>query len=289
MRDLIHSGVLWPALAVLFASSVIQGIAGLGLALIGVPFLCMWFPMDAAVALVTITTVTVSGLIVFRLWSHCNWPRALWLGVPTVLLAPAGVYLLLILTKKQLYFVIGVVLIVSAIYGWWKLARQKRTAARLGTTDADGAVAAPPGGVAMDEAVELEGAGLSTTAAAARFSPTKLAAIGSVSGVMGGAVAMNGPLIADYLNKSGIRPEEYLVTLNVIFLASAVTRVGLYCAGGLVSAQTMWLALATWPAVVIGVVLGGKLSRLIPRAAFVRVIDGFLVLIGVYMLIQACR
>ena len=100
---------------------------------------------------------------------------------------------------------------------------------------------------------------------------------------------MTGPLLADYLNKCGIQPNEFRITLNLIFLASSIWRTGLYVARDVLTGKTLWLSLIAIPAVMTGALLGWVWGRKIKQETFTTSINWFLLLIGIGMLIQGQR
>lgn len=282
MLELWNDGILLPALAIFLISAVLQGASGFGMALIAVPLLTLLMSPKMAVPATTLASVIVSGIIVVQLWRHCDWPRAAWLGIPALLTAPFGVHLLKVLTSEQLCLGLGVVLVLSAVVS---LLAQRRAQAAAGVVrvvvlaePAAGSAAAA--GVVPDEPVAN---------ASVRTNPAAALAVGGVSGVLGGALGMTGPLLADYLNKSGIHPDEFRITLNLIFLASSVWRMGLYMAQGVLTGPTWWLAAAAIPVAVGGALLGGVLGRRIRRETFVIAVNWMLLFIGIGMLIQSQR
>lgn len=97
------------------------------------------------------------------------------------------------------------------------------------------------------------------------------------------------PLLADYLNKSGIRPNEFRITLNLIFLASSVWRMGLYVTEGILTGSTLCLAIMALPAVFAGVRFGGAIGRRIRQESFTTFINWLLLVIGIGMLLQSRR
>jgi uncharacterized membrane protein YfcA len=254
MIELFHSDLLVPALCIFLVSSMLQGATGFGMGLIAIPLLTLLLDPKIVVPATTIASMAVSLMIIVQLHQHCDWRRAAWLGVPALLTAPLGVHLLKILTSRQLCTGLGVVLIASASVSLWQRWRSGRTT----------------GSAAPNTDIR----------------PVGSVAVGSVSGVIGGALGMTGPLLADYLNKSGIRPEEFRITLNLIFVASSTWRTGLYVARDILTGQTLWLALAAVPAVILGATLGSVLGRRIRREAFTVSINWFLLLIGIAMLLQ---
>lgn len=246
-----------PALAVFLVSAMLQGASGFGMALLAVPLLTLLVDPKVAVPAVTMAGMAVSALTVIQLWRHCDWRRAAWLGIPALLAAPFGVHLLKVLTSQQLCFGLGVVLILSSVVSLCQKQRSCEGAAAAGR--------------------------------AARIGPVGSVAVGGFSGVLGGALGMTGPLLADYLNKSGIRPDEFRITLNLIFLASSVWRTGLYAAQHVMTGPTLWLAAGAIPVAALGAFVGGVAGRRIRPETFTNSVNWMLLLIGIGMLVQSWR
>lgn len=250
------------ALGILMVSSIIQGATGFGTALLAVPLLSLFLDPKVAVPATTIASMVISVMIIVHLHQHCDWRRAAWLGIPALVTAPFGVHLLKVATSQQLCTGLGVVLIGSAIISLVSQRKVRAVSSATGDTPA----------------VPLM-----------KVRPLSSVAVGGFSGVLGGALGMTGPLLADYLNKSGIRPNEFRVTLNLIFLASSIWRTGLYVARDVLTGKTLWLSLIAIPAVMAGALLGWVWGRKIKQEAFTTCINWFLLLIGIGMLIQGYR
>ena len=137
------------------------------------------------------------------------------MAVPLLILvmAPFGVHLLKILTAAQLKLGLGLVLIASTSAHFFKSGAK------------GGSVAAGP----------------------VMHSPVTTVCVGGISGVFGGALGMTGPLLADHLIKTGIRSEGFKVTLNLVFVLSAIWRTGLYLQQDILSGHTLMLGLTAVP------------------------------------------
>lgn len=242
--------VLLPAAGIFLISGTLQGVSGFGLALVAVPVLASFVEPQIAVPVATLAGGAVAALMIARFRQHCDWGRAAWLGVPALCIAPFGVHLLKALTASQLRLGLGVVLIGSALFSFFRKAP------------------APD---------------------APRTSRLGSVCVGGFSGVLGGALGMTGPLLADYLIKSGIRREEFSITLNLIFVASAAWRTGLYFAQGLMTGPALQVACLAVPVALTGAAIGILISRRIKNEAFVRFVNVLLVAIGIWMIVEGAR
>ena len=256
MADLLHDGLLLPAVLIFLVSGALQGASGFGMAVVAVPLLATMMPPQIAIPATVLASIVVSLLMIFRYRQHCDWNRAAWLGVPALLLAPLGVHLLKILTADQLRLSLGVVLIASTLLHY--------LLARNGNGAAADLPKPPP-------------------------SRVKTVAVGGISGVIGGALGMTGPLLADHLIGTGIKREDFNITLNLIFLASSVWRTGLYFVQNVMTGRTLMLGLIALPAAVGGALLGGLLGGKIKNESFAGFIHLLLLAIGIWMLIEGAR
>jgi uncharacterized membrane protein YfcA len=106
------------------------------------------------------------------------------------------------------------------------------------------------------------------------------AAVGALSGLMGGVSSLTGPLIVSYLVSLRLPRDVFVGTISVIYLAGALPLYGSMAAHGRIALHDVALsALALLPMAVglqCGKWLRGKLSEVLFR----RVLLGFLVLVA---------
>lgn len=253
MMEFFHSDALLPTLCIILVSSSVQGMSGFGMGLIAIPLLTLLMEPKMVVPATTLASMAISAMIIVQLHQHCDWRRAAWLGIPALLAAPFGVHLLKVLTSEQLCTGLGAVLMVNAVLSLWQRWRTRHH---------------PP----LPQALHIR--------------PVGSIVVGGISGVIGGAVGMTGPLLADHLNKSGIQPEAFRITLNLIFIASSTWRTGLYFANGILAGPTLGLAAAALPAAIVGAAIGGRLGRRVRPDAFTTSINWFLLLVGLCLILE---
>jgi uncharacterized membrane protein YfcA len=109
---------------------------------------------------------------------------------------------------------------------------------------------------------------------------------GFVAGILGGAYNVNGPPIVIYSALRRWPPERFRVTLQGYFFPSGLMLLGSHALAGLWTPDVLRFYGYSLPSILLAVVLGGKLNRSIPQGRFERVVHGFLVLIGTYLLMQ---
>jgi uncharacterized membrane protein YfcA len=110
---------------------------------------------------------------------------------------------------------------------------------------------------------------------------------GFVAGIMGGAYGMNGPPLVLYGSLRGWPPARFRATLQGYFLpASVAGLLGYWLAGLWVPAVTRYY-LASLPAIVGATALGRMANRRFPVDLFVYLVNVCLIMIGVFLLVQA--
>lgn len=110
------------------------------------------------------------------------------------------------------------------------------------------------------------------------------AAVGSLSGVLGGVSALTGPVIISYLMSLRLPREVFVGTVSVIYLASALTLYGSMAAQGRFTLREVALsALALLP-MALGLAAGKRLRGKLGELVFRRVMLGFLVALALLLM-----
>src|SRR5947209_13057659 len=102
---MLDSWTVLPVLAVVFLATFIRSAFGFGEALVGVPLLALLIPVEVAVPLAVLLSITVAGLIVVQDWRKVHVRSAGWLVLSSLLGIPCG---LLLLTMVQEQIVKGI-------------------------------------------------------------------------------------------------------------------------------------------------------------------------------------
>lgn len=111
--------------------------------------------------------------------------------------------------------------------------------------------------------------------------------VGLISGLFSGAFQTGGPPLVVHLYRRPEPPIAIVVTLQVIFLASGVARVGLAGAHGLIPRATAIEAAIATPAVVAGTLVGVAMARRADPARFRRAAWVALGALGIALLASA--
>lgn len=84
--------------AVLFFAALVRSTLGFGEALIAVPLLALLLPIQTAVPIVVLISITVAAIVLIQDWRHVHVRSAGWLVASTLIGTPLG---LLLLTRAQ--------------------------------------------------------------------------------------------------------------------------------------------------------------------------------------------
>jgi uncharacterized membrane protein YfcA len=105
-----------PVLAVIFLATLIRSAFGFGEALVAVPLLALLIPVEEAVPLATLVSITVAGVVVAQDWRHIHVRSAGWLVVSTIFGIPLGLWLLTAIAETVVKAILAVVIIGFSVY-----------------------------------------------------------------------------------------------------------------------------------------------------------------------------
>jgi uncharacterized membrane protein YfcA len=240
-------------LLVVFVATLIRSTFSFGEALIAVPLLALRIPIEVAAPLAVLLSITIAAVVVAQDWRKIHVRSTGWLLAPTFVGIPLGVWLL---TSGPQHVVKAALALVIVAFSGYSL-----VSARLG--------AKPP---------KLES-----------DSHPWLLGCGFFAGVLGGAYGMNGPPLVFYGAMRRWSPQHFRATLQGYFLpASVAAMAGYWLAGLWVPAVTHYFLLSLTVALP-ATFLGRMLNHRLRGEAFLEIVHGGLVCIGITLLIQAIR
>src|SRR5215467_9833062 len=105
-----------PILAIIFVATLIRSAFGFGEALVAVPLLALLMPVEVAAPLAVLLSITVAAVVIVQDWQHVQVRSAGWLIVFTVFGIPVGLLLLTTVAEAIIKAILGVVVIVFALY-----------------------------------------------------------------------------------------------------------------------------------------------------------------------------
>jgi uncharacterized membrane protein YfcA len=226
---------------------LIRSTFGFGEALVAVPLLAFFIPLEVAAPLAVLVSITTASIVVVQDWKKIHLRSIGWLVLSTLFGIPLGLLLLTSSHQRVLKAVLGLIIVGFAGYSW------------IGRIP-----------------VELK-----------RESKPWLLACGFFAGVLGGAYGMNGPPLAIYGAMRRWSAQHFRATLQGYFLpASIIGMAGYWLAGLWVPAVTHYYLLSL-PATVTAVFLGRAINHRLHGDTFLKYIYLGLVAIGALLTIQA--
>jgi uncharacterized membrane protein YfcA len=103
-------------LAVVFLATLIRSAFGFGEALVAVPLLALLIPVEVAVPLATLVSITVAAVVIVQDWHQIHIRSAGWLVVSTLFGIPLGLGLLTAVPEPVVKAVLAVVIIGFSSY-----------------------------------------------------------------------------------------------------------------------------------------------------------------------------
>jgi uncharacterized membrane protein YfcA len=105
-----------PVLAVIFLATLIRSAFGFGEALVAVPLLALLMPVEEAVPLATLVSITVAGIVVAQDWRQVHVRSAGWLVLSTLFGVPLGLWLLTAVAEAVVKAILAAVIIGFSSY-----------------------------------------------------------------------------------------------------------------------------------------------------------------------------
>jgi uncharacterized protein len=102
--------------AVIFLATLIRSAFGFGEALVAVPLLALLIPVEEAVPLATLVSITVAAVVVVQDWHKIHIRSAGWLVIATLFGIPLGLWLLAAVAEAVVKAILAVVIIGFALY-----------------------------------------------------------------------------------------------------------------------------------------------------------------------------
>jgi uncharacterized protein len=101
---------------VIFVATLIRSAFGFGEALVAVPLLALVIPVEEAVPLATLASITVATIVVVQDWRQIHMRSAGWLVLSTLAGLPLGLWVLLAVPEAVVKAILGVVIIGFSSY-----------------------------------------------------------------------------------------------------------------------------------------------------------------------------
>jgi uncharacterized membrane protein YfcA len=234
-----------PVVAVLFVSALSRGLIGFGNALVAMPLLALFVPIQIASPLVGLANLTGILIILAGTWRSVNFKAAWRLILPCLIGIPIGLFFLKTADETIVRLVLGVILIG---YGLYNLISPNLPYLKT-------EVFAYPMGLA--------------------------------SGILGGAFNSNGPPIVIYGSLRRWPPESFRATLQGVFLPTNLMVLATHAIGGLWTKDVLKLYAYSLPLMLLATLIGIRFGKRIPKEQFHRIVYGFLVAMGILLIVRA--
>jgi uncharacterized membrane protein YfcA len=234
-------------LCIVFIATLIRSAFGFGEALIAVPLLAFFIPIQAAAPLAVLLSITIAAIVVAQDWKQIHFLSAGWLVLATLPGLPLGLLLLASSHQRVVRALLGIVI---AAFSCWSLIRKGN-------------------------------AGLS------HDSRGWLALCGFTAGVLGGAYGMNGPSLVIYGSLRRWTPQQFRATLQAYFLPASLLALLGFRIMGLWSPAVTRDYLFSLPALVPAIFLGRWINHRLRGEIFLQCIFAGLAGIGAVLVLEA--
>ena len=211
-------------LTVIFIATIFRSAFGFGESLVAVPLLALWLPLNVAVPLSVLLSITIAIMVVIQDWHKIHFRSAGGLIGFTLIGIPLGLVLLVKTDERIVKAILGVIISLFSVY--LLMGKQLKE-------------------LKKDNIYWLFGCGL-------------------LAGILGGAYGINGPPLVIYGAKRRWSAQHFRATLQGYFLiASAVGMIGYWLSGLLITAVFHYYLLCLpvmVPAVFIGRLINNRLN-----------------------------
>src|SRR6185312_3742890 len=103
-------------LSVIFIATIFRSAFGFGESLIAVPLLALWLPLNVAVPLSVLVSVTIAGVVVVQDWRKIHFRSAGGLIFYTLIGIPLGIWLMQSADERIVKVILGLIIIIFSIY-----------------------------------------------------------------------------------------------------------------------------------------------------------------------------
>ncbi|QHS57907.1 sulfite exporter TauE/SafE family protein [Mucilaginibacter sp. 14171R-50] len=234
-------------LLIIFIATVFRSAFGFGESLVAVPLLALWVPLNIAVPLSVLVSVTIAGIVVVQDWKKIHFRSASGLIMFTLIGIPLGLLLLINTDERIVKAVLGAIILIFSVYLLTgKQLKELKT----------------------DNFAWLFGCGL-------------------LAGILDGAYGLNGPPLVIYGAKRRWSAQHFRATLQgYFFIASMVGTVGYWFAGLLVT-NVIHYYLLSLPVMVPAVFIGRAINNRLHGEKFFKYVYVVLSAIGLFLLVRA--
>jgi uncharacterized membrane protein YfcA len=231
-------------LIISFIASLVRSTLGFGESLIAVPLLLLFLPVEVAVPLSVMLSITIALVVVIQDHKKIHFYSAKWLIFYAIPGIPAGIAILVYGSEFLIKVGLGALIIIYALYALF---------------------------IKNNKALKED-------------NMLWLFVCGFLSGILGGAYGLNGPPLVVYGNMRQWSAKHFRVTLQAYFLpVSLISAIGYY-AKGLVTNEVQEYFLISLLTAIPAIFLGRYLNHQLKDGSFFKYVYWGLVIIGVLLI-----
>lgn len=229
-----------------FGASTLQAATGIGFGVVAGPILLAMLNSGAAIQISILMNLLIALALAPSLRAEVDWKLLKWLAIGTLIGMPLGLAVFLSISIFKLKIIAALAVLLAL------------------------------GFVLRNMFFGRNGAGGKAPRAAPSLSQTL--PVAAISGLMGGALAMPGPVPAGWMSAIGYGKARVRATMLMLFVFSysAALLLQILLAG--ISRDTFWTSFQLVPAAIAGILIGKALSGLISERVFSWLVVATLVL-----------
>jgi len=234
-------------LSIIFIATIFRSAFGFGESLVAVPLLALWIPLNIAVPLSVLISISVAGVVVVQDWKKIHFRSAGGLILFTLIGIPIGLMLLIKIDERIVKAALGTIITLFSIYSLiGKQLKELKT----------------------DSLAWLFGCGL-------------------FAGILGGAYGLNGPPLVIYGAKRRWSAQHFRATLQGYFLVASIVGMIGYWLTGLLIPMVIHYYLLSLPVMLPAVFIGRVINHRLHGESFFKYVYFVLLGIGLFLLIKA--
>lgn len=234
-------------LSIIFFATLVRSTFGFGGALVSVPLLIFFIPIEIAVPLCVLISFFIAAFIIVQDKKQVHFNSAKWLILFAALGIPFGLLLLIYGNESLTKLTLGLLLIVYSVYSLFS-----KNKFRLKTNH-----------------------------------KYWLFLCGFFSGVLGGAYGFNGPPLVIYGNMSQWKAKDFRATLQAYFIIASLLGMFAFWYQGLWVWDVSYYFLISIPVIIPAILIGRYFNNRLKDDVFVKYIYLGLIVVGIIMLSQA--
>lgn len=231
-----------------FVASVVQSATGFGFALISVPAFLILLNSSDAIQIVIIISAIMSVVHWLKLRNMTPGKLLKWLIIGGVVGFPFGIIIYKNLDLAAIKMAVAIFIIIISLQSGWNLMRKNHKKHI--------------------------------------FHKPILTIVGMISGILGAAMAMPGPILMLYLSRTTFGKNEIRAAMITFFVFAYIGALLLQISMVGISKETWITSAILTPAALIGVYAGHQLSKKINEKIFKGLVLVILILTGIFMLIN---